>query len=191
MPATGPAIASHTSSCRRAGDSLYVLDTASRFKRSSLDMSERIGRFFRYLRAAGVDASVVCARSEGFWSTPRRAFLIAHRSSPVLLRTLPYLCSVHRACKCTVTTHRWSRTRRRTSAAGPRFVLLVLGRCRVPCSAFHVGPSTCGDIGGETRAARPRPRLVKCVCFQKGLLRRRVAPEAASPSRSDAALSRS
>ena len=35
------------------------------------------------------------------------------------------------------------------------------------------------------RAARPR--LVKCVCFQKGLLRRRVAPEAASPSHSDEA----
>ena len=46
----------------------------------------------------------------------------------------------------------------------------------------HVPAATSG-----VKRARSRPRLVKCVCFKKGLLRRRVAPEAASPSRSDAA----
>ena len=83
----------------------------------------------RYLRAAGVDASVVCTRSEGFWTTPRRALLIGQGSSP-LLGCILYLQQLHRACKCTVTTRRRSRARRHTSAAGTRFALPVLGRSR-------------------------------------------------------------
>jgi hypothetical protein len=54
---------------------------------------------------------------------------------------------------------------------------------------FLSGQVPAAISGVKRAAARPRPRLVKCVCFKKGLLRRRVAPEAASPSRSDAALS--
>ena len=50
----------------------------------------------RYLRAAGVDASVVCARSEGFWTTPRRASLIGLRSFPLQEGRTSH------ACKCTV-----------------------------------------------------------------------------------------
>jgi len=134
-----------------------------------IDQGVSPSRTFCGTWAAGVDASVVCAQSEGFWSTPRRAFLIAHRSSPVLLRTSPFgLCSVHRACKCTVKTRRRSRTRRRTSAAGTRFALPVLYRCRAHCSAFLVGPCTCGDIGGETRAVAPSSS--KMCLFQKGAL---------------------
>ena len=151
-------------------------------------MSFLNGFFSRYLRAAGVDASVVRARSEGFWSTPRRAFLIAHRSSPVLLRTLPYLCSVHRACKCTVTC---------AGGRGRGDALLLLGLgsffrfytdAALLVHLFLSGQVPAATSGVKRAAARPRPRLVKCVCFQKGLLRRRAAPpEAASPSRSDAA----
>ena len=89
----------------------------------------------RYLRAAGVDASVACARSEGFWTTPRRALLIGQRSSPLLGRSSH---SCHRACKCTVTTHQWSRTRRRTPAAAPSPNLHALGPSRTSC------PCTCG-----------------------------------------------
>ena len=75
-----------------------------------------------------MDASVECARSQGYWTTPRRASSIGLRSCPLLGRcTSRY---VHRACKCTVTTRRRSRARRHTSAAGTRFALPVLGRSR-------------------------------------------------------------
>ena len=92
----------------------------------------------------------------------------------------------HRACGRTVTT-RQSRTRRRTPAAAPRFARPLLYRRRASRSSLLVGPSTCGDIGGETRGRAAAPPPSKMCCFKKGLLRRRVAPEAASPSRSDAA----
>ena len=68
-------------------------------------------------------------------------------------------------------TRRRSWTPRRTPAAADQLLSRALRASRSDLAALLIGPSTCGDIGGETRAARPR--LVKCVCFQKGLLRRR------------------
>jgi len=99
----------------------------------------------RYLRAAGVDASVACARSEGCWTTPRRASLILLRSSSLLVYTL-YLC---RACKCTVTKRRRSRMWRRTPASGSRSAALVYGprprRTSCPCDSGRTSSaaSTC------------------------------------------------
>ena len=67
-------------------------DAATCFFNWSGFISATRGFCSRYLRAAGVDASVVCGRSEGFWTTPRRASSIGQGSSPLL-----GLCSRGRA----------------------------------------------------------------------------------------------